>query len=197
MRVPPSDNLGDSRRFPQGTLTIGGRHHQRTGDARHAVETQTGAHTTPAAAPKGGGIRARRTRALGAARGGAHLRKRKGEAAHSATGGGGSIKGRRWRPPEEAATVPGSRFPTAPPPYPLIGLSPAAASSRPTTRRPSQGTEPPVLHSIFFPPMIYMVIQISRLLLYCFLMVSPRLDTTLQYIAFIIENINACFRPCV
>ena len=131
MRVPPSDNLGDSRRFPQGTLTIGGRHHQRTGDARHAVETQTGAHTTPVAAF----VRGARGRALGAARGGAHLRKRKGEAAQSATGGGGSsIKGRRWRPPEEAATVPGSRFPTAPPPYPIIGLSQAAASGRPTTR---------------------------------------------------------------
>ena len=119
MRVPPSDNLGDSRRFPQGTLTIGGRHYQRTGDARHAVETQTGAHTTPAAAPKGGGIRARRTTVLGAARGGAHLRMRKGEAAPSATGGGGgSIKGRRQRPPEEAATVPGSWLPTAPLPTP-------------------------------------------------------------------------------
>jgi hypothetical protein len=75
-----------------------------------------------------------------------------------AEGRSGALGNRRQRqhqgaavaPPEEAATVPGSRFPTAPPPYPLIGLSQAAASGRPTTRRPSQGTEPPVLHSIFF-----------------------------------------------
>ena len=50
--------------------------------------------------------------------------------------------------------------------------------------------------SIYLHALVYLVLHVHFEAL-DYSVLTPRLDTTLQYIASIIDSINACFKPCV